>query len=489
MTTRAIANIGIFASTVSIIISRLAYFFKIKAQTRAKHRDLTYSRLNERFIQKPIQIRKGIKMKKNTISAMSAMDLPPPPPPPPLRNSRKTLIIIIVIVVIAVAAVPVGVYLATSNGGSSPFVTPTATPSFGVTPTPSATAASSDAGFVKYKTASYVDTQGIGTEAFSLLIPSDWQFEGSINWVLDNPGMPATANIRVWNPQGTEEFDVFPNQAFFWTDNALIQQTNPPGSTYFGALVRSPLDPIDALKEIALPLFRGNVENLNVVSEQEVPEMDQLFQTGTDPTTGISSSADSAKIRVEYSLNGVMMEDEMYCVIQSLKIPQQSIYGTTTNNNWYMTYLASFRAEKGKLDSESKVFQTIAFSTKTDKNWLNKYNQLVYYLIQNQIHQIQSIGQLSNMLSQMSNEISDQNLKDWEQRQNVNDQLVKDFCNQILEIQPYNNPIDGSTVDLPSGYTSVWTNSLGEYVLGESPSFNPNIGSNMNWQPMTATTG
>jgi hypothetical protein len=332
-----------------------------------------------------------------------------------------------------------------------------------------------DTEVVKYKTASYVDIEGIGTTAFSLLIPSNWQFEGNVDWIFDNPAMPATANIRAWNPQGTEEFNVFPNQAFFWTDNTLIQQTNPPGSKYFGASVQSPVGPVEALKEIALPKFRGNVNDLKVVNEQLVPQLDNLFNTGTDPSTGISSSAESGRIKIEYSLNGVVIEEEMYCVIQSLKIPVQSMHGTTTNNNWYMTYLASFRAEKGKLDSESKLFQTIAFSTKVD--------------IQNQIKQIQSIGELSRIISETSNEISDQNLKDWEQRQSVNDQLVKDFCNQILEIQPYTNPIDGTTVDLPAGYTSVWTNGLGEFVLGESASFNPNIESNQNWQPMPIANG
>jgi hypothetical protein len=429
------------------------------------------------------------RMTKSSLRAIFAMPFPPPPPPQ-ARNSRN--ILIAVMIIFAIAVVTVGVYLATSIGGSNPFVMPSSTPSSGVISTPSATAIPSGGStgvVVKYKTVSYVDTEGIGTKAFSLLIPSDWQFEGNVNWVLDNPMMPGTVNIRVWNPTGTEELDVFPNQAFFWTDNPLVQQTNPPGSTYFGALVHSPLGSIDALKEISLPMFRSNVENLKVVSEQELPELAQLFKTGTDPTSGISYSANGGKIRVEYSLNGVIIEDEMYCVIQSVKIPIQSIYGTVTSDNWYMTYLASFRAEKGKLDSESKTFQTIAFSSQTDKNWLNKYNQLVNYLIQNQIRQIQSVGEFSRILSQMSNQISDENLKDWEQRQSVNDQLVKDFCNQILEIQPYTNPIDGTTVDLPSGYSSVWTNPLGEVVLGESPSFNPNIGSNMNWQPMTPTTG
>ncbi len=407
--------------------------------------------------------------KRKIIMTINA-DLPPPPPlpPPPTKLNKKNLIIVAALIAIIIT-VPI-IYLLSSNGSSNQSIIPYPTqPPTGPTPLSTNTNGGTNSdSLVKYKTESYTDTQGIGTTAFTILIPTDWQFQGSINWIFDNPAMPATAFIRAWNPNGYEEFDVFPNQAFFWTDNPLIQQTNPPGSTYFGALVQNPLGPIEALEQNILPTYRADAENLQIISENYLPELDQLFTTGTEPTTGISSSAESGKIRVEYTLNGVQMEDELYCVIQSLKIPTESIYGTQTNNNWYMSYLASFRAEKGKLDQESEVFQTIAFSAQTDKNWLNKYNQLVFYLIQNEIRQIQSIGQLSQILSQTSNEISDQNLQDWEQRQNINDGLAKDFCNQILEIQPYNNPITGTTVDLPAGYSSVWTNSLGDYVLGES---------------------
>jgi hypothetical protein len=150
-----------------------------------------------------------------------------------------------------------------------------------------------------------------------------------------------------------------------------------------------------------------------------------------------------------------------------------------------MTYLQSFRVEKGKLDSEAKLFQTISYFARTDVNWLNKYNQVVNYLIQEQIKQIESLGQLSNIVSQTSNEISDANYDAWEQSQNVKDRLADDFSDSILGIQSYRNPIDGSTVDLPSGYASAWTNSLGEYILSDSPSYNPNIESNLNWQQLT----
>jgi hypothetical protein len=402
---------------------------------------------------------------------------------------NKQILAVVIIVIIGYSGFGIGAfYLSTQQPGlpANTNSQPTNSP---VGPTAQPTSAIVVGNVVRYKTASYIDNEGIGTKAFSLLIPSDWQFEGTVVWNLDNTLMPASAYIRTWSPSGNEEFDVFPNQAFYWTDNPLVQQTNPPGSTYFGAMVSAPLGPIEALKQVVLPTFRSNVENVNVVSEQLLPSMDQLFKTGTDPASGISYSVNSGKIRVEYSLNGVAMEDEMYCVIQSINIPLQSIYGTTTSSNWYMSYLASFRAEKGQLDSESKVFQTIAYSCSIDKNWLNKYNQLVAYLIQNQIKQIQSAGQLSNILAQTSDQISQENLQDWEQRQSVNDRLTTDFCNQILEIQPYSNPIDGTTVDLPSGYNNAWVNGNGEYILADNPNFNPNIESNSNWQPMTIAGG
>ncbi len=265
----------------------------------------------------------------------------------------------------------------------------------------------------------------------------------------------------------------------------MITQTFPAGSRYFGALVHAPLGPIEALKEIAIPMFRSNVQNLKVVSEQDLPQLGNIISTGTDPTTGVITSANGGKIRVEYSINSLVMEEEMYCVIQSQDIPIQTLSGISRNINWYMTYLESFRTAKGQLDAETKIFQTISFSAKTDQNWLNKYNQVVNYLIQKQIQQIQSLGQLSRIISQTSNEISDENYQSWQQTQNVNDRLAHDFSNNILGVETYNNPIDGSTVELPSDYSYAWANSLGEYILSDSPSYNPNLESNLNWEQMT----
>lgn len=86
-----------------------------------------------------------------------------------------------------------------------------------------------------------VDRQGTGIEAFSMLIPADWRFAGGIQWILDNPSMPATAAFTVRSSDGSDVFEVFPNQAFYWTDNQMMLATIPPGGRYFGNEVRPPV--------------------------------------------------------------------------------------------------------------------------------------------------------------------------------------------------------------------------------------------------------
>ncbi|MFH1679913.1 MAG: hypothetical protein ABIH26_04635, partial [Candidatus Eisenbacteria bacterium] len=125
--------------------------------------------------------------------------------------------------------------------------------------------------FVRYQ---YDDPQA-GMEAFRLLIPKGWRAEGGITWSA-NPALPAQSSFRFHEPGGTAEFDVFPTQSYFWTDNALFLGTNPPGTLRFGTLVASPVDLGTAFRSILLPQLRGRVSGLRIVEEKEVPELAEL---------------------------------------------------------------------------------------------------------------------------------------------------------------------------------------------------------------------
>ena len=50
-------------------------------------------------------------------------------------------------------------------------------------------------------------------------------------------------------------------------------------------------------------------------------------------------------------------------------------------------------------------------------------------------------------------------------------------------VDTYIDPGSNRAVELPSGYGNVWTNGS-EYILSDSPGYNPNVGSNVVWQEM-----
>lgn len=337
---------------------------------------------------------------------------------------------------------------------------------------------------IRFKTFNYIDKNGIGIEAFRMLIPSNWQFEGGIKWILNNPAMPAVSEFRVQNPKGKEEFEVFPNQAFFWTNNPMVLSIFPTGSRYFGSEILPPMEALVALKKIIIPRFRNTVRELNIVNEEDLPDLVKNLRGETQSQPGVFNNASGAKIRVVFKKDKILMEEEIYCVVESFSFQMPTITGLITNINWIIDYIFSFKAEKGKLDDQSKLFQTIAFSFELNPLWFSKYNQIIEYLARMQIQQIQNIGQLSKIISQTHDEISNMIMDSYYQRQGVYDKISNNFSQYIRGVDEYYNPIENKPVELPSGYDNVWINNLGEYILSDNPNYNPNTESNKNWQKM-----
>jgi hypothetical protein len=339
---------------------------------------------------------------------------------------------------------------------------------------------SSPGNIIKLKTISFVDQQGTGTEAFKMLIPIDWKSEGGVEWILDNPGMPAVSYIHVWNPRGTEDLSVFPNQAFFWTDNPGTLQLFPEGSKYFGNEVKEIQNPLDAIINIIIPRFRYNVQNLKILRQEEITNV--TLPNEVSSQSPLETSTKAGKVRIEYSENGREYEDEIYCVVEATYYPIQSMFGNYNNIFWGVNYIGSFRAEKGQLDNSAKILQTISNSITLNINWFNTYVQMVEYLIKMEIQQIQSIGQLGSIIAQTGSEIRQENLDLYYQREAINDNISTQFSEYVRGVDSYYNPLEGKNVEIPIGYDNVWVNNLGEYVLTDNPNYNPNIGGNQNFQ-------
>jgi len=335
---------------------------------------------------------------------------------------------------------------------------------------------------VKFKKMVYTDSEGTGLEAYSFLMPSDWQFEGGIWWILDQPAMPANSSVRVFNPAGTEEFEVLPNFCFFWTTNLQTLGMFPPGSKYFGSTVKKPVSAVKALSDLVVPTARGNMTDVKVISNNEFPELIEVLGIGKNNSGAVTDRAEAAKIRITYQKSGIAMEEEIWGVAEQITFPVKGMFGVTYNTLWYIHYLISFKAEKGKLEDQTKTFQTITSSFKINPKWQAKYEHVIEYLAQQQIQQIRNVGELSRILSQMSDQMRTEQLQQFEQRSNVYDKVAQMHSDNILGIDRYFDPYEGREVELPSGYNHVWCNNRGEYVLTDNPNYNPNVGDNLSWQ-------
>jgi len=280
---------------------------------------------------------------------------------------------------------------------------------------------------------------------------------------------------RVWNPKGKEQLEILPAMYFQWTENPMVLSMFPVGSKYFGNEIRQVMDAPTALKHLVLPRYRKDKTGMKVGTPERVA--DPAAVKAPQQMAGVK--IDAAKVRIEFQEDGKAMEEEVYIVVYYAQMPI-----TPPSTYWIVDCIVCFKAEKGKLDDNAPLFQTIAHSFRLDPQWFNKYNQITNMLIQQQIQRIHAIGQISRMVSQTYDEISKDMMDSYNYRQETNDRLADNFCKYIRGVDEYHNPIEERPVELPSGYDNAWVTGSGEYVLSDDANFNPNVGSTVEWRQL-----
>lgn len=337
---------------------------------------------------------------------------------------------------------------------------------------------------VRLRTVSCTDDQGVGGEAFRLLIPADWTFQGGVQWLMNNPGMPAVIGFRAQNPHGVEAFEAFPNLPFYWTNNPMFSMTFPPGSMYYGNEVRPPGPALQVLREIVIPRFRGRMPGLRIVGEEHLPSLAAEMQASSPVAPSNLTSADGARLRIQYQPGGQTVEEDVYGVVEVSQQPGPLMMGGMQHIFWMADYLFSFRALAGHLDRLSDVFTGMVRSFRLNPGWYSRYRQMSQGMIQNQMQQIQQVGQMSRMISRTNDQISDMIMDSYNERQRTLDRLSNQFSQAIRGVDEYHDPLGGQNVELPGGYRQAWSNGLGEYIVTDDVTFNPNVGSTQNWQPL-----
>lgn len=339
-------------------------------------------------------------------------------------------------------------------------------------------AVDTNAAFLRFKRVSVADRQDmIGGEAFSFLAPAGWQVEGGLVWRL-HPVMPAAVAMRVRNPEGLEQLECFPTLGFSWGGYTGPGTAFPPGANYLGNEVQPPVrDALAYLKERHIPRTRGRFEP-RITRTEELPKLAAAVREAeAQPEVGGTDMVLTAgRVRVEYELDGKPVEEDLYCVLNSVTLAGGSMTIQIADK------LYGLRAARGRLEQATKLFETVIRSARPNLHWFNRYTQLVQALTQAQMDRIRAAGELSRYISRTSSEISDMMRQSYEERQAAQDRINRNWSLYMRGVDEYHDPVTGRPVELPGGYKNAWVSRNGEYIVTDSVNFDPNVQLDGTWQ-------
>jgi len=322
--------------------------------------------------------------------------------------------------------------------------------------------------------------------AIDLLIPSTWQFKGAVIFGGGQGGCFSDLMAVSWeanSPDGAFAFKGAPNYSWQYTnDPAELKKLTDPLQRQTGAggkpcPVSKPAKAEDYFRQNVLPTLQAGT---TVVSIEAFPELNQMArqQLGLPSADGNGPvRTEAIRARVELQKDGQPMEAwvALAVVIRTVQVGQGLFW------DCHAIDLMTFRAPKGKLDANDKMFRVMVSSVRPESSWQATTNQVI-----SRFYQMQA------------------------QQEALRDQLVADFQRKVIQsinattanaqrganqaafgegqiirgVQTFRDPATGKTVELSNQYDHAWLNGSNEYVMSDDPNFNPNSQLSGSWSEL-----
>lgn len=325
---------------------------------------------------------------------------------------------------------------------------------------------------VKFKTFTCRDEQMFGREAFTMLIPHDWNAFGGIVW-REHPAMPGAISLTIRSSDNLYALGMMPSAPYTWNGMNLFGMFGQSfGGTYLGNELRQP--PRDAYEYICSDMLPKLGAQYRVTKARAFPELEQQLRQENPPAYGANVTFSAVVVDYEYDAGGLIFEGSATCgIVFVASMPGQTIWVADK------MFVTSF--PKGQREQTTPVFGTMIKSFKLDPNWFNMYNQYVQMATNNVMNSIYQAGVRSRIISNMSHQISDMTMRSYERQQAAYERVYQGFSESTRGVNSYHDPYKGYDVEFPVDYRYVYANPLGEYYVTNSANDNPNYGSNLNW--------
>lgn len=340
-----------------------------------------------------------------------------------------------------------------------------------------------------------MDEQGFGqpVEVARLLIPTDWRTEGGVQW--DSSQIRCPLNIiklqfRAVAPDGLSGIEFSPGYMWQASNDPMMQQMLRQQAAAGTGCDAGPVSgAVDFLRGTVIPRLRPGAR---VAGAEPLPAVTQAKETLLAETYGPlvragyvrSYKADTASVRIEYAKSGQAMEEWLSTTILTIATPSANTAAlmqgqmNMSASRFSMVSEGVFcaRAPAGKFDK--KLVATIIASTRPNPQYQAAVSQFLMNM--NNIAQRGAMDR-ARIWHQAGEQISATITQTYQHQQAVQDRAAQQFSRAIRGAETYVNPRTGTHVELTGGYDTAWVNNLGEYLLSDSPGFNPAVVFQENW--------
>jgi hypothetical protein len=355
---------------------------------------------------------------------------------------------------------------------------------------PGSTRASSAAApsYFRMKLARVMDAHGFERPltAITLLIPTNWTVQGGVEWGTKGPGGVVT--FRASSPDGRTVVEAFPPASWEWSsDPSMVQimqrqRANDAKFGLQGSEIGPPLSARDYLTRYLVPRSRAGARFLgaDVVPESAQAVANDIRKAQQEAIQGsfrTQLQGDSARIHIAYEREGQAEEEWLtgvaYARGTSYPAVSQSISYSCGALN-----LFAFSAPAGRLEANEKLFKAIVGSMRPDPNWQARVQQ-----VQANIQAIQLKGAVdrSRIIAKSAEDTSQIINETYQRRQESQDRISQKWSQVNRGVETYRDPSNGETVELSNAYGNAWKNGRGEYLLSDSPGFDPAVELKENW--------
>jgi hypothetical protein len=326
-------------------------------------------------------------------------------------------------------------------------------------------------------------------DAVHLRVPKGWWAQGQISWGLTALS-PSRALLQTGSTDGPEMWVAYPVQTFVWRDNFNLFGLQFPlklgdADPVTGEEIERPLaSPLDCITRVILPRFRRDLTNATVVSSreyspEEVLKLKESLMHGQHEEAQaprVTTVRKAGVIRFEYAKGNRTLQEDVLCLTLYADMPTNNL---GVMHLWQIEYASSFRAEKGRLDDETRtIADAIRGSIRPEPQWLSKASEVQKQVVNAFGQRLTALAQSreADIRRQANNAIFEITQRSYHRRMEMEGKQFHQMDNAISGLDDYKTP-DGRTIQAPIAPAgqSAWLGSDGK-------TYNFNSGVNPNEQ-------